>query len=431
MRAQLEDTTRRLAATVAAERDLKMLVDANAERWSCAEADLRQQKDDAIRALRECELSLEEARREAAEYKRQACEAIQRESAKAMAVQLAMEDHMGVANARVAEAEKVTARWREAHEIAMDAAKKSRLSESEAKRKLAEAIGQVATAQRRQLAQAERDHQLYANSEHARQEAISQSTALVRSWTEAQEREARNRKLQVMAAAAEQLQHARLAATNVPIGTGTSNWQHKQESAEGETQTIAHMPGDEQRVSMGAEGQTGSWSDQATHSAVKLAHDTLRFAQWSQSSQPMQAAKEVGDAGASRRDDALQQPAQQAWVELPAPPSRPVVAFGSTTRNPKAIVSPPVPACAGASNATQWTSDMSHPSMPSMLSMFVACFNVGAKDDPNDKSARAALFRRFSSTGRGYISLAETCTGILSALSGMHGQEAPAIYRRY
>lgn len=44
---------------------------------------------------------------------------------------------------------------------------------------------------------------------------------------------------------------------------------------------------------------------------------------------------------------------------------------------------------------------------------------------------RDALYFRFATTGKGSISLSETCSGILSALSSAHGREAGVLYRRY
>lgn len=396
VRAELEDTMKRMSAYMAAEREVKMNTAVEEERRTCAEADLRRQLEDAFLALEESERALEEARREAAEYKREACEAIQRESAKAMAVQLAMEDHVGIANARVAEAERLTSRWREAHEMAMEAARKSRSNETEVKRKLTEATEQVATAQRRsrveQLAQAERDHKLYGEAVKPLQQAVSQSMALVREWTEEKVRET-------------QMREARSR---------------------------------EPRASMGAQmQQTNSPADQTEttqQAATLVVEDTLQArasrvgVHWDDSLERWQAGEAVRH---SRLDEAMPQPARQVWIDHDYVNQRTcssrTVAFGSTTRDPRAALTPPVP----ASDGTPWSADMSHPSMPPMLSKFVACFNICAKDDPDAKSARAALFRRFSSTGRGYLSLAETCSGVLSALSSKHGQEASTIYRRY
>lgn len=70
-------------------------------------------------------------------------------------------------------------------------------------------------------------------------------------------------------------------------------------------------------------------------------------------------------------------------------------------------------------------------STPRPLALFLQCFRCTAKDATVHRRQRDELFSRFASGGRGYLSLAEVCAGVKSALVSEHGKEGVPVYQRY
>ena len=71
-----------------------------------------------------------------------------------------------------------------------------------------------------------------------------------------------------------------------------------------------------------------------------------------------------------------------------------------------------------------------HPSTPTLLALFLACFQTTGKDVAS-RHRREEIFRRFAAGGRGYLSLAEVCAGVQSSLVGTHGRAGVPVYHRY